>query len=92
MGIKNGQHTRRDHRLDQGRLLNNVHVCVTWWRRDLENGTFDAPSIITITSGCANMHIDISPAEARALAASLTLQADEVENARYQIAVEAVPA
>lgn len=92
MELTNGKHTTRYNHLDQGADYPRVTMHTAWWQRNGEHGPHDIVSIISIAQGCANMHIDINPTEARALAASLIAHADEVENARYQLAVEAEPA
>jgi hypothetical protein len=66
---------------------------LSWWQKDYPNGSSKISSIITINTGCANLHIDISAAEARALAASLIAHANDVEATQQQIdLLESMPA
>jgi len=93
METKDGQHTRRNHRIYQGSITDSVQVCTSWWQKDYPNGSSKISSIITINTGCANLHIDISAAEARALAASLIAHANDVEATQQQIdLLESMPA
>ncbi|MFA6204417.1 MAG: hypothetical protein WC710_14660 [Gallionella sp.] len=93
METKDGQHTRRNHRIYQGSITDSVQVCISWWQKDYPNGAPKIASIITIDTGCAHLHICISPAEARALAASLIAHADEVDATQQQIdLLESMPA
>jgi hypothetical protein len=86
MDLKNGPHTNRTHRLDQGPEQAKLDLRAVWWQRDSEAGPHDCVSVIVIQQGCATMQFDISPDEARSLAASLIKHADEVTATRQQIA------
>jgi hypothetical protein len=92
MEIENGKHTTREHSLHQRNGDDSVKFRATWWRHDRADRSPDISSIITIETGRANLHIDISPAEARSLAASLIAHAVDVETAPQQLQPEVIPA
>lgn len=95
MDRNDGRHTVKKHALHQGRGHEDVAVRLSWWRHQTQVCSYPfIATIITVSTGCADVQIDISPTEARDLAANLLKHADEVESAQQQLEreLDAVPA
>lgn len=82
--IDDGKHHTTNVRIEN--FDHAVKVDTVWWHKEIT--TFDhlfkrseIASIITLDTGCAHLHFEITPTEARTLAAALLKQADEVEAA-----------